>query len=406
MSWNQSLLEASFRGIIFDCISTDDEVSRATSDHSYPYKNGGNIEDLGNEPRTIAIQAIFFGNNYEDALKKFIAALDILGSGEFVHPVFGTIQAQVFGSYKVSHTAEDIDQAKVTLQLKEDSTEPSLFNASLPIQKAEAISQALNTARAESATVLVKEVTKLSALKSALVRLDALRSTMTSALSGFRNQAANVVTSGLDTVNYPLSFATDIGALVSGIVDLRDFNVSSLMTDWRYVAQLLSSPITLIPSASASASTSQPARDVSLISSIAALHQATAKADAVQIVLSSEADIATLSAPEVELIINDARTDIEACIVTYRSLYSLEDSRPVIEALKTTALALQEAARAVIEVRPPLITRNVDAPGNLRLIAHKWYGDHTRATELFRLNRQVRMPNFIAMGDRLNAYAI
>lgn len=399
MSWEQSLLEASFRGIIFDCLSTDDEVARATSEHSYPYKHGGSIEDLGNEPRAISIQAIFYGANYETELKKFITALDILGSGELIHPIFGTIQVQVVGTYKVSHSADDVDQAKVTLQFKQDSTEPVFFDRNLPIQKAEAISQALSVARSASADVLVKEVSKITALKSALVRIDALRSAMTSALSGFRNQVAGIVTSGLDVVNYPLSFATDIGSLVSGIVDLRGFNVGTLMTDWRYASQLLSSPVTL------TTSIRQPSHDVSLISSISALHQATAKADAVQIVLSSEAQTATLSAPEIELIVNDARTDIEASITTYRSLYSLEDSRPVIEALKTTALALQEAARAIIEARPPLITKTVDAPGNLRLIAHKWYGDHTRAPELLRLNRQVRSPNFIVMGDRLNAYA-
>lgn len=403
MSWKQSLLEASFRGVIFDCISTDDEVPRSTAEHSYPYKHGGAFEDLANEPKAISIQAIFYGDNYESDLKKFIAALDVLGSGELVHPVFGSIQAQVFGSYKVSHTADDVDQAKVSLQFKEDSLDPKLFSQNLPIQKAEAVSQALNTARAASATLLVKEVTRISALKASFARVDALRTTMTSALSGLRNQVANVVTSGLDVVNYPLSFATDIGALVSGIVDLRGFNAGALMTDWRYVSQLLSTPVVL--TSVSGQSTAQPVSDVLLISSTIALHQATAKADATQIVLSAEAQTATLSAPEIELMVNDARTDIEACIVAYRSLFSLENSRPVIEALKTTALSLQEAARSIIEARPPLITKVVDAPGNLRLIAHKWYGDHTRAPELFRLNRSLRMPNFIGLGDVLNAYA-
>lgn len=398
MSWEQSLLEVSFRGVVFDCISTDDEVSRSVAEHSYPYKHGANFEDLGNAARSISIQAIFYGNDYEPALKTFTEALDVLGSSWLVHPVFGTILAQVI-DYKISHNADEIDQAKVTIQFKQDTTPVALFSRDFPLQKAEAISQALSVARSASAEVLVKEVSKITALKSALVRIDALRSTMTSALSGFRNQVAGIVTSGLDVVNYPLSFATDIGALVSGIVDLRGFNISALMTDWRYASQLLSSPVTL------TTSVGQTSRDVSLISSISALHQATAKADAVQIVLSSEAQTATLSAPEIELIVNDARTDIEASIATYRSLYSLEDSRPVVEALKTTALALQEAARAIIEARPPLITKGVDAPGNFRLLAHKWYGDHTRAPELLRLNHQVRLPNFIVLGDRLNAYA-
>lgn len=395
MAWKDSLLDASFRGVVFDCISTDDEVARATAEHSYPYKNGGNIEDFGNEPRAISIQAIFFGDNYEAALKTFVTALDMLGSGDFVHPIFGSFKAQVVGSYKISHSADNVDQASVSVQFKQDSSEALFFNRTLPIQKAAAIAQALNTARAAAGNVLQAEVAKISLA----TRLDALRASMTSALNGFRSQVVAVITSGLDMIAYPLSFASDIGALVNGIVDLRGFNTAALMSDWRYVAQLLSTPIFLTPTGS------QSARDVALIASFSALQQATAKADAVQIVLSAEAALPSLSAPEIELMLGDARNAIEASIITYRSLYALEAGRPVVEALKTTALALQEAARAIIEARPPLITKTVDAPGNFRLLAHKFYGDHSRADELWRLNKQIRLPNFIGLGDKINAYA-
>lgn len=394
MSWQNSLLDASFRGVTFDCLATDDEVARSTATHSYPYKNGGSIEDFGNEPRVISIQAIFYGDNYEIALKKFTDALNVQGSDWLVHPVFGTVKAQVM-RYKISHDAEDVDQTKVAIQFEEDTAPISLFSRDVPEQKSEVVKQAIAASRSAASDVLVKGVGKITSLQ----RLDALRTSMTSALSALRGQAYGIVTSGLDVVNYPLSFATDIASLVSGIVDLRGFNVGSMMTDWRYVAQLLSSPVTL------TTSVSQPASDVQLVASHVALNQTTAKADAAQIVLASEAQTPTLSAPDIELIVNDTRTSIEAVITQYRANFTLEDSRPVVEALKATALALQEAARTVIQARPPLIIKVVDAPGNYRLLAHKWYGDHTRATELLRLNPTVRMPNFISVGDRLNAYA-
>lgn len=141
------------------------------------------------------------------------------------------------------------------------------------------------------------------------------------------------------------------------------------------------------------------------VSSFVALNQATAKADAAQIILSSEIQTPTLSSDDVEIVVNSARTDIEAVILQYRANYSLEDGRPVIEALKSTALNLQEAGRVVINAQPPLLVKVIDASGNYRLLAHKWYGDHTRATELARLNAKLRMPNFIGVGDRVNAYA-
>lgn len=55
--------------------------------------------------------------------------------------------------------------------------------------------------------------------------------------------------------------------------------------------------------------------------------------------------------------------------------------------------------------RPPLTTRVVNAETNLHLLAHQWYGDYTRATELLRLNPSLRNPNAIKTGDILNAYS-
>ena len=73
--------------------------------------------------------------------------------------------------------------------------------------------------------------------------------------------------------------------------------------------------------------------------------------------------------------------------------------------LKDAALAIQEAAVVIIEARPPLRQRIVNAPSNLHLLAHQWYGDYRRAGELARLNPQVRNPNDIDTGDILNGYS-
>lgn len=72
--------------------------------------------------------------------------------------------------------------------------------------------------------------------------------------------------------------------------------------------------------------------------------------------------------------------------------------------MKDQALALQDAAKAVIEARPPLVQRTLSAPGNLRLQAHLLYGDHSRATELARLNPGLRVPNNLKQGDVINAF--
>lgn len=110
MAWIKTLLEASFRGFVFDIVKIDDAADRSTSESSYPYKNGADIEDMGRGPRHINIEAVFYGDNYEAQLQLFLGLLDTPGSGPFVHPVFGNFaQAQVL-RYSVHHEA-DIQRA-------------------------------------------------------------------------------------------------------------------------------------------------------------------------------------------------------------------------------------------------------------------------------------------------------
>lgn len=397
MAWEDNLLEASFRGVVFDCISTDDEISRAVAMHSYPYAEGAESEDLGGEPNQINLTAIFYGDDYDARLKAFLDQLNVPGTGELVHPVFGTINAQFLAS-QIHHEADAVDQASVTLRFIQSSIAPKFFDKSLPIQKASTILQRNTEARAAATNVLAEEVEAV--IESGdFNRIEQLRTSMSSVLSQVKEKVAGVISSGLDPVNYARSWASDLTSAISAIVDLRSFDIETLAADWKAAFNSLDGAV-LLPSQAR-----PPSNDVKTIEAHTALEQASGRADAASLVLASETQTPTLSAIEIEDMVNTARTEINAVIVLYRSRYGLEKNRPVIEALKNTALALQEGARAVIEARPPLVQRKMNAPGNLRLIAHKLYGDHTRAIELFRLNPKAKMPNFIDRGDVLNAYA-
>lgn len=397
MAWEDNLLEASFRGDVFECIATDDEIARAVAMHSYPYAEGAESEDMGGEPNQINIPAVFYGDDYDARLKSFLNRLNVPGTGELVHPVFGTINAQFLGA-QIHHDADNPDRADVTLRFIQSSIAPKFFDKTLPIQKASAILQRNTEARTAAAIVLSEEVESIIQTGD-FNRIEQLRTSMSSVLTQVKNKVAGVISSGLDPVNYATSWASDLTNAISAIVDLRSFDIESLTADWKSAFNSLDDAI-LLPSQAR-----QPAADVKTVEAYALLEQASGRADAASLVLASETQTPTLSAIEVEEMVNVARTEIEAVIVLYRDRYGLEKNRPVVESLKNTALALQEAARAVIEARPPLVQREINAPGNLRLIAHKLYGDHTRAIELFRLNPKAKMPNFIDRGDILNAYA-
>ncbi len=135
-----------------------------------------------------------------------------------------------------------------------------------------------------------------------------------------------------------------------------------------------------------------------------AVTRAVVKARVAAMVMASEA-VTPLSTPrQVEQLVTVVRAGINDAIAQTRSRYGVEQARAITEPLKSLALTVQESGRATINARPPMIVRSVDSPAPLRLLAHLWYGSHTRALELQRLNN-LRHPNAINAGDKIHAYA-
>ena len=397
MAWADNLQEASFRGFIFDCIATDDTLTRANATHSYPYVDGAEIEDMGADANTITINAIFYGDDYDARLQQFIQLLNQPGKGELIHPVFGKIEVN-FATSSVHHDADGVDQATLTLNFIQSGVSPIFFGQTLSSQKPAAISQKTAATRQAATDLVVAEVAKVKALGD-FNRITQMAGSMTDALRQLKADVSGYIQSGLDPILFASAWAADLTGVVNSIVDLRGFNLQTLSSDWKALFNVFDRAI-LLPSY-----TRQPKQDSDLISLQTKLEQVSGKADAVRIVLESEVQEPTLFANEIEQMTNIARADIQALIDGYRGAFGIEKSRFITEALKDTALALQEAAIAVIEIRPPLTQKTMNAQGNYRLIAHKLYGDHTRAPELFRLNPLVIVPNFIEQGDVIYAYA-
>ncbi|ARU30904.1 DNA circulation family protein [Sulfuriferula sp. AH1] len=408
MAWKDTLLEASFRGVVFDCISTDDSADRATAEHSYPYVDGADIEDLGRGPRHFSVAAIFFGDDYEVRLQAFLAAFDQPGPGEFIHPVFGSIKTAQAIRSSVHHEADNVDQVSVSLEFIESTPSNPFFDRSLPSQKADAIGQHGDAATASAISEIGNVVDRLHAANP-LAALDTLRQAMTGPLLAGMSQVQGVLLSGMDVLAYPRAWGNDVSALVGGVLDAQDFT-TNVSAAWASVQSNLtlfdvfSAPPASVPAQVNASAVPTEQQAVAAAAVTVKINSATGLASAAGMLLSTESATPTLSPLEITAIANAVRTSIESAIVDVRAIYPLEQSRAITEPLKDQALAIQDAARAIIEIRPPLIVRVMNAPGNFRLIAHRLYGDHTRAPELFRLNN-IRLPNFIQQGDKLNAYA-
>jgi len=428
MAWANTLLDASFKGIVFEVVKTDDSSERAIAEHSYPYVDGSDIEDMGRGARHISVEAVFYGEDYETRLQAFLAVLDQPGAGEFIHPVFGSIKNAQATRSSVHHDAESPDYASVPVEFIESTPSSPFFDRSLPSQTADAVAQHGAAATASASASAAALIERLRAANP-LAGLDALRDTLTAPLLAITAQTG-VVLSGLDVLAYPRAWGNDIAALVDGILNVRDFG-GSLAADWASIRSDLNSfsvvnaptvsadwvgvqhdlsafsefsaPPAAAPAQVTSGIEPTEAQAISAAAATVQVNTAVGLADAASFVLVSEAATPTLSPVEIEGICNTARSAINVAIEQVRAIYGIEQSRTITEPLKDQGLAVQEAARSIIEARPPLILRTVDVPGNLRLMAHLWYADHTRAPELYRLNG-ARSP-FVNAGDSIHAYA-
>ncbi|MFT8209749.1 MAG: hypothetical protein ACMZI0_02335 [Symbiopectobacterium sp.] len=160
------------------------------------------------------------------------------------------------------------------------------------------------------------------------------------------------------------------------------------------------------------------ASDIVELTTIVAVAVALEAVDEASTILSDSALTAVLTPVDIEKIANETRQMIQDAIDITRATYApamdeISSSpqplglsyEPVINQLATVAAAVQSLAEAVINEKPQLMQKTVTAPGNLHLMAHRWYSDYSRAAELQRLNPQLRNPNNLEMGDVLNAYA-
>ena len=456
MAWKDQLQDARFRGQVFDCVSVEDRYRRRVARHPYPYVAGEDVEDLGRDSQEINIKAVFFGDDYLARLQQFINMLEMPDAGELVHPVFGVVNPAQLLDWSIKHDADDVDYAIVELQFIRATPAEPIFASAVPANRTAMLSDAAVNVRAAAINTFAKSTHKLTGLKGAIARANALRGALAATLGKLRNMVRNVV-GDLDMLaDLPRSFAMALVAGLAGLVNIRSFDKAHLTSDWKALSRTfgdlvrapaesadLPSPLDrlggtptgevpaiaggkpLQPGAAAPVveggagtapahSDTRPATDVAMgtvaddIGRTTALMQSLVTAQLAEVaagILTREVESPTLSTVEVERIANDTRTAAETAIMLHRAYQPADDARPVIEALRTIAYECQEAARAVIHARPPLIRRTVPSQTNLHLLAFHWYGDYTRAAELARLNPRLTQPNFVLAGEVLNAYA-
>mgnify|MGYP000093043101 FL=1 len=447
MSWKDNLQDAKFRGVTFDCQRIRDGVERATAEYGYPYVDGDDVADLGRRSRKVNMSAIFFGDDYESRLQTFLSVLDTAGSAELIHPVFGSMPNMQVTQYQVEHDAENPDACKVELSFIEAKPGNPFFTTQYPIQKAALVSAASTSLFDQAQTLFFSVINKIRQVKGLVNRYMNNLEGMVYVVSTLERQITGVTNAA--------SYQNDISAFLSDVKSLfgtrRDKLISSsysssgstststttntmIISDWKSLvgnsADTVALPVTMNTDVNTDngvvviASENEiPSNDLVAIQVSLAVLVAADLAEEASDILAAEVDDPLLSPLDIEQIVNDVRTQIQSAITMLRDYFIKEslvadaDSRHAemadpeavyqqLNYLRDMALYVQEQGELLILSKPPLTTKTVQSECNLRLLAFRWYGDHTRADELMRLNPTLRNPNRLNVGDTLYAYAV
>jgi prophage DNA circulation protein len=431
VSWETDLLDASFRGVPFDVQRTQDSAGRDIATSEYPFVDGGDIDDLGRKPRNLRLTAVFWGDDYERRLQQFLAVLDVAGSGELIHPVFGSMPSMQCTEYQAAHDADNPDACRLEIVFLESQPQIPFFNRQFPLSQADIIFGQVQTALSQAQAAIDDALAPLRTARKWMKKVKGLTATALGVVSVLRSDITGFVSTTTDFVHYPAAVMNDLQAAFR-LIPLPSPGTAGLagasaliMTGWTDIVTELTSVVTLparlVTGATPAAVTIPAGTQVSDVTALttalsvqAALQMASDAAD----ILSDEASADPLSPDDTEQIVGDTRQAIQAAIDQVRLTFAAATQdvsagttaagvtwQPVVSSLKDVALSLQTLGAAVIARRPPVTTRTVRTDGNLHLLAHLWYGDYRRAAELLRLNPSLRDPNDVRAGDRLHAFS-
>lgn len=449
MGWADNLQDASFRGVKFDVKATSEQISRDHAEYKYPNVDGADLKDLGRNPRPFRLTAFLWGPAYEYQLQALTAVLDMPGDGELIHPIYGSVPSVIVTGYGIEHDAENVDSCTVEINFLENRTGTALFNTPLPELFGSELFALLDELTDAVADFFEQLTDILNTINGVIKHIKTVESTLINTLLTFENDVSHTLDQLADLANDPGQFIHELGDVLtvhtanvaSHVPSLslsapqtsiglsaaapEAASASSVVTSWGDIVRDMDTLVTL-PEAFVNGTitpgiampinaSSDDVQDVKAAYSVLAV---TELAGAVCAILSDDTQSAALTPDDIDRLVADVRTRVQAAIDFLRNRY--ESTRadisstpaPVgiswirqVDLLKSVALKVQAMGLLVLSRRPPLTRKRVEADSCLRLLAHLWYGDHTRSDELQRLNPQIHEPNVIPKGIVLNAYA-
>lgn len=392
MGWKDELHDASFRGVFFECTSTDDSQSKTLAIHQAPYSDEAEIEDMGNDPRKISINAVFAGDNYLSGYYKLEAALNEKGSGELVHPIFGIMNVQV-SNYAVRHDEQNYDSCVVTIDFLRAKTEEKEYFLPSELSELDLESVLENPA---------------NALELALEKLKVLdNNKFVTVMNNIRTGLQNVhkyMGIGKNFIEKLLSPQAWAVGLIDDITKIVTFDTSiSAFSKWRD----LNNRVKRISSLFNDDDDDAPAELKQLLSTVQVV---SAIAVTKGVISNIRAEMAenkeiSLTPDELAVIRQQNRNAINEAIVVEREKINSMEAIAQIQHLKLLADEVHLQIQSIIDIRPNLSKTTILVPCTVHWLAHYLYDDMSRAAEIRRLNPSIQNTSLLDKGMELSVYA-
>ncbi|MDS7693793.1 DNA circularization N-terminal domain-containing protein [Acinetobacter soli] len=394
MGWKDDLQDASFRGVTFECTSTDTTASKSLSIKQSPYSDKANVEDMGNDPKKISLNAVFTGSDYKTYLDALIAAMDATGSGELIHPIDGIMQVYAV-NHTVHHDAENPDFCTVSLEfLRADGNKEAVF---IPVVTPTSIDPASIIDAPANGFKNFLEKLQLSDSNQFFSVVTNLRNGINTARSYF-NLTKSAIENILEPASYIVSLVDDITKLVT-----VDTSISAI-SKWRDLVNRIGRFEKLFQDDDSPTELQQLWRATQVASMISITQQLIAN---VRNEMAQGNDV-SLTPIDLAVVRQQNRQRIQSAINAEREQTTAEVgfiAVTQIHVYKDLADKIHLQIQELIQTRPPITTTKVIVPCTLHFLAHQLYQDFTRADEIRRLNPELQNPAMLLAGMELTVYA-
>lgn len=224
MTWRDRSSRATFRGVPFFVDNGEHNGGRQVVVHEFPFSNAAPFsEDLGKKGNSFQVTGYVLGTDYtrdRDALR---VALDVEGSGELVHPYYGTRRVNA-GSYRISESASEGGVARFSIEFTEtsaDAQQPSAVTdhgAKVTVAAASlktSLSAQFLAAFADVSSLRASAATALRSVSTAIGAVLDTQALLTQEMAAMRSQIASLTSDAASLASAP----TDLVATLQSVVE-------------------------------------------------------------------------------------------------------------------------------------------------------------------------------------------